>query len=116
MKTDPLKISITDFTPKKAQQEKPELHRLSERSAASIFSNASSQFDRFMRSWVVDWDGKKGEYVTMEEGKQHIDGPSEPMSKRASRITALRRNSSESSESNFLHGSRNVIDDGMMKN
>ncbi len=60
---DPLKISIKEFTPKKAN-EKPELHRLSG-SVASIYSNASSQFERFMRSWVVDVDAKTGEYVTV---------------------------------------------------
>jgi hypothetical protein len=56
-----------------------------------------------MRNWTVDIDPnakdtRKADYlIVQDEAKQPIEGPSEPMSKRASRITA-RRNSSESSD------------------
>jgi hypothetical protein len=68
-----------------------------------------------MRNWTVDVDAgakdrRVAEWVLTEEGKQHIDGPSEPMSKRASRITA-RRNSSESSDEHYSLTANNLVDE-----
>ena len=69
-----------------------------------------------MRNWTVDIDPsakdrKNAQFILLEEeGKQHIEGPSEPMSKRASRITG-RRNSSESSEEVYSYTVNNLVDE-----